>query len=51
MKIIWSPSARADLISIRAYIGQDNPKAATEMRLSCYKYNFMITCCSWSMII
>ena len=28
MKIIWSPSARADLISVRAYIGQDNPKAA-----------------------
>jgi toxin ParE1/3/4 len=28
MKIVWSPEAIEDLVSVRAYIAEDNPAAA-----------------------
>ena len=33
MKIIWSPEAIDDLISLRAYIAEDNPAAAQRIAL------------------
>jgi toxin ParE1/3/4 len=34
MKIIWSPEAIDDLISLRAYIAEDNPAAAHRIALN-----------------
>jgi toxin ParE1/3/4 len=34
MKILWSPTAIADLRAIRAYIAKDNPTAAHRVALS-----------------
>ena len=34
MKIIWSPEAIDDLISLRAYIAEDNPAAAQRVALN-----------------
>lgn len=31
MKILWSPTAIADLVSIRRYIAQDSPKSAAQI--------------------
>ena len=31
MKVIWSPEAIEDLISLRAYIGEHNPGAASKV--------------------
>ena len=33
MNIVWSPEAIGDLISLRAYIAEDNPAAAQEIAL------------------
>jgi len=34
MNIIWSPQAIEDLLSLRAYIAEDNPAAARRVALS-----------------
>ena len=31
MKLVWTPEARRDRESIYAYIGRDNPKAASDL--------------------
>jgi plasmid stabilization system protein ParE len=31
MKIVWSPTAVADLVSIREYIGKDSPASARKV--------------------
>jgi toxin ParE1/3/4 len=33
MMLFWSPEAIRDLVSLRAYIAQDNPRAAQHMAL------------------
>ena len=33
MMLVWSPEAIRDLVSLRAYIAQDNPRAAQRMAL------------------
>jgi toxin ParE1/3/4 len=33
MMLLWSPEAIRDLVSLRAYIAQDNPRAAQRMAL------------------
>ena len=32
LKIVWSPQAREDLLSLISYVAADNPRAATELR-------------------
>jgi len=32
MKIVWSPQAREDLLSLLAYIAEDNPAAARKVK-------------------
>lgn len=33
MRLVWSPEAIRDLASLRAYVAQDNPRAAQRMAL------------------